>query len=111
MKNKEFCSKDLAITLHKLGFGKPSKYYYEWTGAIEIEEATGYAWFEDSINVYTARQLKNAMPTNVAVNENVVEFGIKKNDTEVDKIAKVLIWLLKNNLLNYKYGRIPTKGN
>ena len=97
---KIFCSKDLAIRLHELNFYKRSLYYYEWTGATEIEKATSPAWFVDSINVYTARQLKNAMPRNVDVNENVVEFGIKKNDTEVDKIAKVLIYLLQNKLIS-----------
>jgi len=94
-----FTSKEVSIKLHELRFGKPSRYYYEWTGATEIEKATSSAWFEDSVNVYTARQMKNALPRNVAVNRNVVEFGIKDEDNEATQIAKVMVYLLKYNLI------------
>lgn len=96
----KYTSREVAIELHKHGFYVPSMYYYEWTGATEIEELTEAGWLEDSINVYTEAEIDAYFPKNVAVNENVVEFGIKPEDNEATKKAKVMVHLLKTGIID-----------
>lgn len=96
----KFTSLDVSIELHKYGFYVPSLYYYEWTGATEIEELTAPGWLEDSINVYTDEEMAAHFPKNVAVNENVVEFGIKPGDNDATKKARVMVHLLKNKIID-----------
>ena len=96
----DFTSLDVSIELHKHGFYVPSSYYYEWTGATEISKSDEKYWFQDSINVYTQEEIDEHFPSNVAVNENVKEFGIKPGDNEVTKKARVLVTLLKNNIIS-----------
>ena len=95
----KFTSLEISIELHKYGFYVPSMYYYEWTGATEIEELTELGWLEDSINVYTDEEMAAHFPSNVAVNESVVEFSIKPGDNEATKKAKVIVYLLKNKII------------
>lgn len=45
--------------------------------------------------MYTEEEIDKYFPKNVAVNENVVEFGIKPTDNDATKKAKVLVHLLK----------------
>ena len=95
----EFTSKEVSIELHKYGFYVPSINYYEWTGAITVVQQMESSWLEDSINVYTEAEIDKHFPKNVAVNENVVEFGIKPEDNNATKKAKVLVYLLKNKMV------------
>lgn len=99
---KEFTNREVSIKLHELGFYLPSLNYYEWTGAEEIEELKESCWLIDSVNVYTVEDLKKVFPENVAVNENVVEIGIKKEDNEPTKMAKVLIYLKEKNIIEFE---------
>lgn len=96
-------STELRELLWNEGIFKPSKYFYEWTGATEIEETNdGRAYFFiDNINAYTVRQIKNILPKNVEVNENVKEIGYRSDDCEADKWARLAIYLLKNRMIKF----------
>lgn len=98
---ERFTSKEISIELHKLGFYLPSVHYYEWTGAERIQKLTSPGWLEDSINVYSENEMRNALPKNVAVNENVVEFRIKPEDNEATKIAKVIAYLMRTGAMQF----------
>jgi len=96
---RDFTSKEVSIELHKVGFYKPSLFYYEWTGAEKIEKLTEPGWLEDSINVYTEEEITESLPKNVGINPNVVEFGFKPGDNLATQKAKVMVYLLKNKML------------
>jgi len=104
---KTFTDKEISIRLHKLTFAKPSKYYYEWTGATEIEELTSAGWLEDSINVYTAKQMARELPRGSAINENVVEFGLLPIDNLATKRAKVICYLLEHGIMKNRFILTP----
>lgn len=101
MNKLNLVSKNLCILLKRLGFNKPSKYYYEYSGSDQIEETKDgkLYYLPDNINIYTSNQIKRSLPKNVAINENVIEIGYKKDDTLADKRAKLLIWLIENQAI------------
>ena len=94
-----YTSLELSIKLKKLGVTKPSRQYYEWTGSDIIKYSNGYGYFVDNINVYTPIQMKRILPTNVAVNENVIEIGYKPEDSRADKLARLYIYLKENKII------------
>lgn len=105
---RQFVSKYLCIKLHKLGFHKPSRFFYEWIGATEMDESKTPFWYIDGVTVYTANQIKRELPKNIAINENVVEFGIQETDSLADRRAKVLIRLIEDDVLVSRF--IQRKG-
>lgn len=100
---KQFVSKELCIKLHKMDWYKPSRYFYEWIGATEMDEAKSAFWYIDGVTVYTANQIKRELPKNVAINENVREIGYQSDDTLADKRAKLLIYLLEKNIIENRF--------
>ena len=61
-----------------------------------LSKLTEPGWLEDSINVYTEEEIDKYFPKNVAVNENVVEFGIKPTDNDATEESKGVSTPTKN---------------
>lgn len=110
MKNKQFTSKEVSIRLHNLTFAKPSKYFYEWTGADRIDEFKSPCWYLDGINVYTANQMARELPKNCAINENVVEFGLLPTDNLATKRAKVICYLIEKGIMDNRFLLVSQNG-
>jgi len=100
---KKFVRKELCMELRELEWYKPSRFFYEWNGATEIDEAKSAFWYIDGITVYTGNQIKRELPKNVAINENVREIGYQSDDTLADKRARLLIYLLKNKIIENRF--------
>jgi hypothetical protein len=100
---RHFVKKEICIELHKMGWYKPSRFFYEWIGATELEEAKTPFWYIDGITVYTGNQIKRELPKNVAVNENIKEIGYLPDDSLADKRARLLIYLLKNRIIENRF--------
>ena len=100
---RQFVKKELCIVLHEMDWYKPSRFFYEWIGATEMEEAKSAFWYIDGVTMYTGNQIKRELPKNVAINENVSEIGYQLDDTLADKRARLLIWLLKNKFIENRF--------
>lgn len=100
---RQFVSKHLCMKLHEMGWYKPSRFFYEWTGATEMDEAKTAFWYIDGITMYTGNQIKRELPKNVAINENVKEIGYAPDDTLADKRAKLLIYLLEQKIIANRF--------
>lgn len=55
--------------------------------------------FYDVYAAYNFSEIRAIVPYNVEVNENVVEVGYKDTDTETEKWGKLLVYLLKNDMV------------
>ena len=124
---KQVTSVELSNKLHKLGVAKPSIFYREWTGAKEDEIEPWNDKFipdycPDNVNCYTVAELGEMLPDGIFTDKGAFDFKwnacaaryskfntiadgeavdfLFKAETEADARAKMLIYLLENNLLD-----------
>lgn len=122
---KQVTSVELSNKLKKLGVTTPSLFFRDWTGAKEdeIEQNIELAYNLDNVNCYTVAELGDMLPNQIITAEKVrhLQFAKMQNglhrvayyslyayapktgyftaDTEADARAKMLVYLLENNLL------------
>lgn len=105
---KQVCSLELSKKLKKLGFDQNSLFYWKWDLNDELASykvpflARSLSCIEDVkiiCSAYTMEELNEIFPKNCDVNRNIVETGIRENDTKIDAMAKMLIYLKENNLI------------
>jgi hypothetical protein len=118
-KTQQVTSVELSNRLHELGVTTPSMFFREWTGAkedeIEMWKDEDGEYCLDNVNCYTVAELGEILPYNwfnfyVWDEENLTGYGLELvhsifeehreiADTEANARAKMLIYLIENNLI------------
>jgi hypothetical protein len=119
--HNQVTSPELSNKLHQIGLTAPSVFCRDWTGAkpdeIEYDKNFEPYYCEDNVNCYTASELGNLLPPGYQSNRvgplsnNPAQKQYEWRswhltldscffaDTEADARAKMLIYLIENNLV------------